>query len=413
MADGDGIFAKINAGWVDLVSAGVVAAMGWGVHATYPNLGTEQLAIATGALALALIAVHRAARFVWRRERARLDRANDPGASGDRLSIVVADLANDDGGAIKQRVLLSLQQDLGTSVEILPIRESIAPGMQGSVDERERVAQSAGQALLNRAHGDILIWGAKVLAENVVDLHFLVREVAPNLADTKSYRLNEVLRLPADFGADLGTALVAVVVTAAQPAFDDGNYVAGLLSPVVRRLTPLVGALPVALPTASKGQILHHFALACRIVGDQHGDNALLARAADAFRTALLCNTREVSPEDWANTQNSLGNALASLGERESSAVRLEEAVEAFRATLLEYTRARVPLQWATTQNNLGNALQALGARESGTERLEEAVAAYREALTEWRADNAPHYYGIALRNLARAEALLAERRAT
>ena len=33
------------------------------------------------------------------------------------------------------------------------------------------------------------------------------------------------------------------------------------------------------------------------------------------------------------------------------------------------------------TQNNLGNALRTLGEREDGTERLEEAVAAYRAAL--------------------------------
>ena len=46
-------------------------------------------------------------------------------------------------------------------------------------------------------------------------------------------------------------------------------------------------------------------------------------------------------------------------------------------------TRDRVPLDWAATQNNLGTALQTLGERESGTERLDEAVAAVREALKE------------------------------
>jgi hypothetical protein len=50
-----------------------------------------------------------------------------------------------------------------------------------------------------------------------------------------------------------------------------------------------------------------------------------------------------------------------------------------------------VPLDWATTQNNLGDALQTLGERESGTARLKEAVDAYREALEE-RSDLAtPH----------------------
>jgi Tetratricopeptide repeat len=43
-------------------------------------------------------------------------------------------------------------------------------------------------------------------------------------------------------------------------------------------------------------------------------------------------------------------------------------------------------LDWAAAQNNLGNALATLGERESGTARLEEAVAAHREALKEGRA---------------------------
>jgi hypothetical protein len=38
------------------------------------------------------------------------------------------------------------------------------------------------------------------------------------------------------------------------------------------------------------------------------------------------------------------------------------------------------------TQNNLGNALETLGERESGTETLQKAVEAYREALKERRA---------------------------
>ena len=88
-------------------------------------------------------------------------------------------------------------------------------------------------------------------------------------------------------------------------------------------------------------------------------------------------------PLDWAATQNNLGTALGTLGERESGTERLEEAVAAYRAALEERTRERVPLDWAMTQNNLGTALATLGERESGTARLEEAVAAYRAALEE------------------------------
>jgi Tetratricopeptide repeat len=51
---------------------------------------------------------------------------------------------------------------------------------------------------------------------------------------------------------------------------------------------------------------------------------------------------------------------------------------------------AGIPLDWATTQNNLGTALSTLGERESGTARLEEAVAAYRAALEENTRERVP-----------------------
>ena len=113
-------------------------------------------------------------------------------------------------------------------------------------------------------------------------------------------------------------------------------------------------------------------------------------------------------PLDWAATQNSLGNALQRLGERESGTARLEEAVDAYRAALQEYTRDRVPFQWAATQNNLANALQRLGERESRAARLEEAVAAYRAALQEYTRDRVPLDWAATQNNLGNALAVLA-----
>ena len=62
------------------------------------------------------------------------------------------------------------------------------------------------------------------------------------------------------------------------------------------------------------------------------------------------------------------------------------------------------------TQNNLGNALQTLGARESGTARLEQAVEAFRAALEEYTADESPRYHDTAQNNLDRALRKLRER---
>jgi uncharacterized caspase-like protein len=129
---------------------------------------------------------------------------------------------------------------------------------------------------------------------------------------------------------------------------------------------------------------------ALQTLGERENATERLEQAVAAYRNALLERTRGRVPRDWAQTQNNIGNALLSLGERESRTERLEQAIDAYRAALLELTSERVPLQWATTQNNLGNALWTLGKRESGTARLEEAVAAYRSALQERTRERVP-----------------------
>jgi hypothetical protein len=64
-------------------------------------------------------------------------------------------------------------------------------------------------------------------------------------------------------------------------------------------------------------------------------------------------------------------------------AAKVVEALAAYHAALQVWTRERSPLPLAMAQNNIGNALWSLGERQSGTARLEEAVAAHRAALLE------------------------------
>jgi tetratricopeptide (TPR) repeat protein len=144
--------------------------------------------------------------------------------------------------------------------------------------------------------------------------------------------------------------------------------------------------------------------------GDQKGDNTALLIAIAAYQDTLKERTRERAPLDWAMTQNNLGAALKSLGDRESGTARLEQAADAYRNALEERTRERAPLQWAMTQNNLGNALQSLGARESGTARLEQAVDAYRNALEEYTRERAPLDWATIQNNLGNALSILGER---
>jgi tetratricopeptide (TPR) repeat protein len=144
--------------------------------------------------------------------------------------------------------------------------------------------------------------------------------------------------------------------------------------------------------------------------GNEFGENQALDDAIRAYRSALDMAPRARVPLDWAATQNNLGNALLTLGERESGTARLEEAVAAYREALQEQTRERVPLDWAMTEMNLGNALVRLGERESGTARLEEAVAAYRAALEERTRARVPLKWAMTQMNLGAALATLGGR---
>ena len=83
-----------------------------------------------------------------------------------------------------------------------------------------------------------------------------------------------------------------------------------------------------------------------------------------AYTEALKEVTRERVPLGWAMTQNNLGNALTTLGERESGTERLEQAVAAFTEALKEYTRERVPLGWAATQKQ--SRQRPCGPRQAG-----------------------------------------------
>jgi hypothetical protein len=138
-------------------------------------------------------------------------------------------------------------------------------------------------------------------------------------------------------------------------------------------------------------------------------------RGSNVHLTALIALSHKLlalasSNDERGTARNNLGNALRTLGERESGTARLEEAVAAYRAALEERTRERVPLGWAMTQNNLGNALSRLGERESGTARLEETVAAYRAALEELTHERVPLQWAASFGGQGVALMLIADR---
>ncbi len=76
-------------------------------------------------------------------------------------------------------------------------------------------------------------------------------------------------------------------------------------------------------------------------------------------------NIRSTGPR-----HRTISAGLSGAGEGETGTLNLKKAVVAYRAALQVSTREQMPLDWAATQNNLGVALQSLGEREQQNLRL-------------------------------------------
>jgi tetratricopeptide (TPR) repeat protein len=114
-------------------------------------------------------------------------------------------------------------------------------------------------------------------------------------------------------------------------------------------------------------------------------------------------------PLDWAMTQNNLGIALRTLGERESGTARLDDAVAAYRLALEERTRDRVPLDWAYTRENLGNVLALVAERTRDRGRMAEALACVRDAAEVYREGGVGYTIPSVEKRITELKAALAE----
>ncbi len=107
-------------------------------------------------------------------------------------------------------------------------------------------------------------------------------------------------------------------------------------------------------------------------------------------------------------TQNNLGNALSTLGERESGTARLEEAVTAYRAALEVQTRYRVPLNWAASWGNMGEALTVLADRTDDLAMARQALQQLQEAEAVLRDGGHENFATYSADRIPRAQAVIA-----
>jgi CHAT domain-containing protein len=126
-----------------------------------------------------------------------------------------------------------------------------------------------------------------------------------------------------------------------------------------------------------------------------------LKLAIDAYSQALLVFTRKAFPEDWAITQNNLGNAYSQRIKKDE-VDNLELAIEAYKQALRVFTRKAFPEDWARTQNNLGNAYSQR-IKKDEVDNLKLAIAAYKKALGVFTRKAFPYEWAKTQNNLGNA----------
>ena len=282
-------------------------------------------------------------------------------ARGDRLSIAVARLINDNEGSDSKTLVL---EELKTfaGIEVLDVDSEID-------DVDVTTGHARARDMLSKRRADAIIWGRVVKFDgHSVPKLYLTYGADDALNKVDHYKPTEDLKLPELFWDNLKQVLGLVVATAhAKVAALRGQYTADKLMPHVGRVQTLL-ASGETWTAQQRAPIESLLASALLSLGEQTGDNEYLRQSIAAYRRALQEHTHERVPLEWAATQNNLGVALSTLGERESGTARLEEAVSAYREALQEYTRERALRDWVMTQNNLANALELLGARHLETQ---------------------------------------------
>jgi hypothetical protein len=256
-----------------------------------------------------------------------------PPASGKRFAILVAKLDGDADGSQSRHVLNSLDAQFSApeqkrAIEVLSWPQTLTL----DAGDREAAIQGAekrGREWLKRERADVLVWGEVGSRDKLLRLRFLTPENSSG-EKAENFSLSQELELPADFGADLGTALAVQAASAIQPIYErSGEALAAIIAPVVAKLKPLAEHPPGSFSDNDKAWLWFAYAGGEYVLGEERGDNNRLQNAVRFYRQTLTILTHERAPLDWATTQNNLGTALQAFGERESGTGRLDEAVAA------------------------------------------------------------------------------------
>jgi hypothetical protein len=287
-----------------------------------------------------------------------------PLPKGERFVVLIADLQGDDEQNSQTRHVAAAL----APYEALDLVR-IGPGPEWDIGSREDFEAEVRRHLAEH-RGDVLISGDVATKDKALRLRIIPADpsLRPDLRGLEGRRPGEYVLtetgLPLDFDHNFNAVLLALVAASVAPATErQGHYLADLLGPAATKLKQLCTHMPAGLDHDQRGNLWRAYGLATWNLGKQTGRNEWLVEAVGAYQAALEEYTRERVPLDWAATHASLGDALCSLGERESGTARLGEAVTVLQSAVVASESCGAEHLARVAQQSLAHAAASLNAK--------------------------------------------------
>lgn len=332
-------------------------------------------------------------------------------ARAEKLHILVAPLAGEEGAALARKVAQTLKRQKGLRVKSL--RKPLLPETVDSSGETTGGGTLnslvKARAIMAKAEADLLVWGEVVPPGMMIHLKF-ISFASWNDDPPGAFHGDATLPLPTEFGKPFADFLHAVTLAAIVPQSKGKAATLNRDLPLaLDSARPVLDAAPGDLTQHERG--LFHAAYANSLVRVAAGnaDTGLYNRSAEIYKECLAILSEADAPLDWAFAQKNLGLTLQILAERTDDEAPLDEAADALRAALRILNKNDHPLDWAAAQNRLGEVLYRLDFKSGDTAMLKHALGAYQSALQVYTKTGTPMRWAETMNNFAQATQVLGD----
>ena len=259
-----------------------------------------------------------------------VSRESLPKADPNRFAVIVAHIEGDQGQEVEKLIMETLKEFEG----IQPLHlNRLIPLERAYPEDREKRGHTKAREYLKKSGAQVLVWGkvVRTSGKSVLELYWTASEALAEARSYGRYQPTENLQLPVISWEHLAGVLRLLITTQNANFYaSQGRYIGDQIRPFISKVRQLLKGSEgkPGWNQEARAQTWVILGDSLQVVGEEKGESQAFVEAIRAYREALKERTRERVPLDWAATQNNLGNALASLGDRKKSVELLCTALE-------------------------------------------------------------------------------------